>query len=172
MIDTTDYAVVRLFKGANRLRVQMPTTNMQYLKFYRGPIREYILFKDDNYCEINAKHRDWVIEQLRYLFEGVVEYRQYSTTGVCDTRCQDAEDPICVCKCKGEFHGGGGDWDYVIDTTLISSKVTEVTRYWPSLDWRLMASELPLWIEELNGPHPVHTLIAERIQPATEEVNA
>lgn len=153
MIDTTNYAVVRLFKDANRIKIQMPVTkDMQYLKFY-NQLGKYVLFKDDNYCEINARHRDWVIEQLRYLFEGVVEYREYSATGQCDTRCQDAEDPICVCKCKGEFHGGGGDWDYVIDTTLISSKVVRVTRYWPSLDWRLMATAIP-YDHPIRGMYP------------------
>lgn len=168
-IDTSTFAVIRQSKGAARIRITMPRGEIQYLKFHNA-LKKYVLFADENYCEVNASHRDWAIEQLRYLYEGVIEYREYAAEGRCDTRCEEAEEDICVCVCQGEFHGGGEEWERVIGTTL-TGRIVTVIRYWPSLDWRLMACELPKWVEERKGPHPVYALIASRMLPAIEEAS-
>lgn len=180
-MDTSTFAIVRLNKGANRLQISLPNIGTQHLKFQRA-LKEYVVQIGELYYEVNTNHRDWAIEQLRFLYEGVVEYREYASEGRCDTRCQNAnirkteDDPDyekweeyrrrpCVCKCMGEFHGGGGDWKYVIGTTLIGL-IQQTTRYYPSLDLHLMASPLPLWVEELKGPHPVYALIRDNMLPA------
>lgn len=179
-MDTSTFAIIHITKNANRMRILLPeVTDLQHLKF-EHTFRKYILKAGDHYYEINVAHREWVVEQLRYLYEGVIEYREHSAFGRCDTRCENANvyveelekleeeyrETICVCRCLGEFHGGGGEWKYVIGTTLISETIKLVTRYYPSLDWQLMASPLPLWIEELQGPHPVYAMIRNNMLPA------
>ena len=172
-MDTSTFAIIHV--KSPRLKITLPhVKDLQHLKFERT-FGKYILDSGDHYYEINMAHREWVIEQLRYLYEGVIEYRQHAAYGRCDTRCEEANiyredleekgedyrEYICVCRCLGEFHGGGGEWKYVIGTTLISEKVTQVTRYYPSLDWRLMASELPYH-------HPVRTMY-KPLLPAIED---
>lgn len=174
-MDFLKYAIIRINKGDSRIKIDLPYTdtgNMEDIKFYKA-LGKYILTQRDHYAEVNVSHRDWVIEQLRYLYEGVWEYREYSATGTCDIRCQQANifnpeddewekyrESHCVCSCGGEFHGGGGDWQYVIGDTLISKTIKVVNRFYPTLDWRLTATPLP-------SDHAVHGM-TKPLAPAEE----
>lgn len=160
MNEEPKYATITISMDRPRMTISLPySQGTEELKF-RDRFRDFIKNEGRN-VSISKKHREWVLETLRCLYDGVWEYREYSATGICDTRCQEAQEDECVCSCKGEFHQGGGDWKYTIGTVLIADKSRAlVTRWYESYDHTSYMTVLPYG-------HPVRRM--QPLLPASEE---
>lgn len=95
--------------GAERLKVSLP-----YDPRNRAWIHSVI--GDRARPDYSRQHRHWLIARTHFttLVDALLDRHgrvdvlaEYTTTEVCDTRCQTATGPECQCACLGNNHGGG-----------------------------------------------------------------
>ncbi|MEW1821760.1 hypothetical protein AB0323_13390 [Arthrobacter sp. NPDC080031] len=80
--------------------------------------------------QITKTKQEALTTALRSRYAGVWLIRQYSEKVICTTACQAAKRDECICSCAGEFHRGGGDWQYVTDQFMVNDEVKQVVRHY------------------------------------------
>lgn len=110
--------------GTERLRVSLPfdLRNRSWIHSVIGDRARPTYSKQNRYWLIARDHFSKLVEALLDRYGRVDVLAEFTTTEVCDTRCQNARGTDCQCTCLGNNHGGGqwGGWFQIGDTTLIS----------------------------------------------------